>query len=117
MSCARCGAASGPAPEIEPTAIALVRGPASWCGECEALFDRWVRRHASDVAWQALCGTVVVAAIGIGLPILGVGKLVAATGVFGGFATVFALARLTRRRRRRQFMLAALPRAYLPEPK
>ena len=47
----------------------------------------------------------------------GVGWLVAAGGAFAGFATVFTLSRLTRRRRRRQFLVAPLPRAYLPEPK
>lgn len=67
--------------------------------------------------WQALAGTVVVSTIGLGLPLLGVGWLVAATGAFAGFGTIFGLARLNRRRRRRQFLQAPLPRAYLPLPK
>jgi hypothetical protein len=117
MGCPRCGAASGPAPEAEPVVIALVRGRAAWCSECESNYDAWVRGHAGDIVWQALCGTVVVAAVGVGLPLLGVGWLVAAGGACAGFATVFALSRLTRRRRRRQFLVASLPRAYLPEPK
>lgn len=92
--------------------------PASkWCKECELLFDGWVRRHATDIVWQALAGTVIVSAVGIGLPLLGVGSLVAAAGAFAGFGTLFGLARLTRRRRRRQFLQAPLPRAYLPAPK
>ncbi|NVB77182.1 MAG: hypothetical protein HOV81_02200 [Kofleriaceae bacterium] len=117
MGCPRCGAESGPAPETEPTAIRLVRGRAAWCSECESNYDVWVRKHAGDIVWPALCGMVVVAVVGVGLPILGVGSLVAALGAFAGFATVFALSRLTRRRRRRQFLLAPLPRAYLPAPK
>ena len=88
-----------------------------WCKDCERLYDRWVRRHASDIAWQALMGTVVVTFFGLGLPLLGAGRLIAAAGAFAGFGTVFGLARLTRRRRRRQFLQAPLPRAYLPEPK
>ncbi len=87
----------------------------SWCKDCERLYDRWVRRHASDIAWQVLMGTVVVTFFGLGLPLLGAGSLVAAAGAFAGFGTVFGLARLTRRRRRRQFLQAPLPRAYLPE--
>ncbi len=117
MSCPRCGAAAGPALENEPAAIALVRGRAAWCSECESNYDAWVRNHAADIVWPALGGMVVVATVGVGLPILGVGKLVAAVGAFGGFATVLALSRLTRRRRRRQFLVAPLPRAYLPPAK
>jgi hypothetical protein len=51
------------------------------------------------------------------LPLLGVGKLIGAVGAFAGFGTMYGLARVTRRRRRRQFLEAALPRAYLPLPK
>jgi hypothetical protein len=103
-TCARCAAATD--------------APASkWCKDCELLFDGWVRRHATDIVWQALVGTVIVSAVGVGLPLLGVGSLVAAAGAFAGFGTLFGLARLTRRRRRRQFLQAPLPRAYLPAPK
>jgi len=103
MACARCGG--------ETTA------PSNrWCADCERLYDRWARTHASDIAWQALTGGVVVLFFGIGLPILGVGKLIAAVGAFLGFGTIGALSRLTRRRRRRQFLQAPLPRAYLPAP-
>lgn len=83
--------------------------------ECEKLYDAWVRRHASDIVWQALSGTAVISAIGLGLPILGVGWVVAALGAFGAFGTIFGLSRLTRRVRRRQFLTTSLPRAYLPE--
>jgi len=88
-----------------------------WCKDCEVQYDRWVRRHASDIVWQALSGTVIVSAIALGLPLLGFGVLVGGAGAFAGFGTIFGLARLTRRRRRRQFLEASLPRAYLPAPK
>ncbi len=88
-----------------------------WCKECEKLYDGWSRRHAGDIVWQALIGTVIVSGVGLGLPLLGVGKLVAALGAFAGFGTIFGLSRLTRRRRRQQFLQAPLPRAYLPLPK
>jgi hypothetical protein len=89
----------------------------TWCKDCEHLYDGWVRRHASDIVWQALVGTLIVSAVGVGLPILGVGTLVGAVGAFGAFGTIYGLSRLTRRRRRRQFLQAPLPRAYLPAPK
>jgi hypothetical protein len=89
----------------------------TWCRDCELLYDAWVRRHATDIIWQAMLGTLVIAAIGIGLPLLGVGSLIAAVGAFAGFGTLFGLARMTRRRRRQQFLQAPLPRAYLPPPK
>lgn len=88
-----------------------------WCKECERLYDGWVRRHATDIVWQALVGTVIISAVGLGLPLLGVGTLVAAGGAFAGFGAILGLSRLTRRRRRRQFLQAPLPRAYLPAPK
>jgi hypothetical protein len=90
---------------------------ATWCKECEQLFDRWVRRYANDIVWQALVGTAIISAVAVGLPILGVGTLVAAAGAFAGFGALFGLARVTRRRRRQQFLQAPLPRAYLPAPK
>jgi len=90
---------------------------ARWCKTCEGQFDGWVRRYSSDIVWQALCGTLVLSAVAVGLPLLGVGKLVGALGAFAGFGTAYGLAQLTRRRRRQQFLQAALPRAYLPLPK
>ena len=47
------------------------------------------------------------------LPLLGLGPLIAAVGVFGGFGTLYGLHRVNNRRRRRQFLQAPLPRAYL----
>jgi hypothetical protein len=88
----------------------------TWCADCERFYDRWVRTHASDIVWQALLGGVVIMLFGIGLPLLGIGKLIAAVGAFLGFGTTVGLSRLTRRRRRRQFLEAPLPRAYLPAP-
>jgi len=98
-------------------AAALDAAPTKWCKDCEQLYDRWVRRHATDIVWQALSGTVIVSAIGLGLPLLGLGPLSAALGAFAGFGTLLGLSRLTRRLRRRQFLHASLPRAYLPAPK
>ena len=89
----------------------------TWCKDCELLYDTWVRRYANDIVWQALIGMTIVSVVGVGLPILGVGKLVAAAGAFAGFGAIFGLSRITRRRRRRQFLQAPLPRAYLPAPK
>lgn len=103
MACERCGG--------ETTAPTK-----AWCADCERLYDRWVRMHAGDIAWQALMGGAVVMFFGLGLPLLGVGKLIAAVGAFLGFGTIAGLSRLTRRRRRRQFLEAPLPRAYLPAP-
>ena len=88
-----------------------------WCKDCEQLYDGWVRKHASDIVWQALAGGVVVASIGMGLPLLGIGWLIAATGAFAGFGTLYGLSRLNRRRRRREFLQTTLPRAYLSAPK
>lgn len=99
-----------------PRCHGAVDTASTWCTDCERLYDRWSRRHATDIVWQALVGSVIVGAIGLGLPYLGVGTLVAAVGAFAGFGAMYGLARVTRRRRRRQFLAAALPRAYLPRP-
>ena len=89
----------------------------TWCHPCEQLYDGWSRRYATDIVWQALVGMVIVSAVGVGLPILGVGTLVAAAGAVAGFGAIVGLSRITRRRRRHQFLQAPLPRAYLPAPK
>ena len=102
-TCQRCGAE--------------VTGKTAWCKQCDVLYDGWIRKYATDIVWQALAAGVVVAAAGLGLPLLGVGWLVGATGAFAGFGTLYGLSRLTRRRRRRQFLQTSLPRAYLPAPK
>jgi hypothetical protein len=89
-----------------------------WCGPCERAFDTWVRRHATDIVWSALCGGVVMSAVGIGLPLLGVGWIVAAGAAFAGWGTILGVWRFNAKRRRQQFLqLGDLPRAYLPAPK
>src|SRR5690348_14847709 len=110
-SCPRCNAESDDA--SRPAHGGSIAGsrpmtwgmPApDWCKDCELLYDGWVRRHSTDIVWQALAGMVIVTGVGIGLPLLGVGTLVAAAGAFAGFGTLYGLARLTRRRRRQQFL-------------
>jgi hypothetical protein len=102
MACPRCGA---PAPDTGRR----------WCAACELAYDAWSRRYASDVVWEALAGTVVVAFAGMGLPLLGVSWLAAASGVFAGFGAFIGLHRLNTRRRRRQYLRGGeMPRAYLP---
>lgn len=114
MACARCGNPD----ETEPSApevplLSLARGR-TWCPTCERAYDAWSRRHASDIVWEALAGTVIVLFAGMGLPLLGVSWLVAATGVFAGFGTMIGLHRVNARRRRRQYLRGEVPRAYLP---
>jgi len=89
-------------------------GPKGWCRDCEREYDTWVRRHASDIVGPVLAGMVILSAVALGLPLLGAGYVVATTGVFAGFGTLLGLQRLNARRRRKQFQLASLPRAYLP---
>ena len=84
-----------------------------WCVDCERAYDTWVRRHASDIVWQALAGTVVIAFGGLVLPLLGLGPLIAALGVFAGFGTLYGSHRAMQHHRRRQFLQGPLPRAYL----
>jgi hypothetical protein len=88
-----------------------------WCVECERSYDTWSRRHASDIIWSLLAGGLIVSTTAVVLPMLGLDWIIAATGVFSGFGTLYGLHRLNRRRRRRQFLRgAAMPRAYLPAP-
>jgi hypothetical protein len=88
-----------------------------WCGACEKAYDTWVRRHAADIVWSVMGGGVVLGAVGIGLPLLGLSSVVAFAAAFTGFATIFGLQQLMGRRRRRQFLAGgAMPRAYLPAP-
>jgi len=102
MPCARCNA------DVE------VASPRKWCPACETAYDTWVRRHASDIIAPMIAAMVVIAGVGLGLPLLGADSVAGAGAVFAGFGTLVGLFRLTRRRRRRQFRLASLPRAYLP---
>lgn len=87
----------------------------AWCAECEHAYDGWVRQHATDVVWAALGGTLIVSAVALGLPLLGLGWVIATGGVFAGAGTMGALHRVNRRRRRRQFLASGLPRAYLAD--
>ena len=84
-----------------------------WCADCEGAFDAWVRRHATDIVWQAFAATLVIAFGGLVLPLLGLGPLISAIGVVGGFGTLYGLNRATQRHRRQQFLQGPLPRAYL----
>jgi hypothetical protein len=87
-----------------------------WCAECERAYDLWSRRYATDIILPCVVGGVIVSSIALVLPLLGVGSLIAATGVFAGFGALVGMFRLTKRKRRRQFLAgAAVPRAYLPE--
>lgn len=88
-----------------------------WCVACEQAYDTWSRQHAGDIIWSLLAGGLIVSSTAILLPMLGLDWVLAATGVFSGFGTLFALHRMNRRRRRRQFLKgAAMPRAYLTSP-
>ena len=101
MPCERCG---NPGP------------PGRWCAECETLFDRWVRRYATDILWATLSGGFVLAA-GMLLPLFGVGVGwgMAAAAAIAGWTTLLSSYRLFQRKRRRQFLAGTpLPRAYLP---
>ena len=105
MPCARCGAA-----------VETPRG--KWCPECERAYDTWVRRHATDIVWAVMGGGVVLAFVGLALPLLGLEWIVAAGAAFAGWGTLLGLYKGAQRRRRRQFLAGtALPRAYLPAPK
>jgi hypothetical protein len=105
-ACPRCGSTESP----------VKRG--AWCTECELAYDTWSRRNAADIVWVVLTGGVVLAAIGVLLPLLGFEWIVAAGAAFGSWGTILALYRWNARRRRRQFLAGeALPRAYLPEPR
>jgi hypothetical protein len=103
MACERCGGDAK---------------PGRWCADCETAYDTWVRRHAADIVWAVMGGGVMLAAVGMILPLLGADWIVAASAAFAGWGTIFGLHRLNARRRRRQFLAGvALPRAYLPAPK
>ena len=101
MVCPRCG--SEMAKTAEP-----------WCVECEKQYDTWVRKHAADILWQTGIGAVVAMLIGLGLPLLGLEPVIGTAGVLLGFSTFLGLRRWGQKKRRRQFLVGALPRAYLP---
>lgn len=89
-------------------------GAKGWCQACERAYDTWSRAYAGDIVWPVLAAMVIVSGFGFGLPLLGASYLVATIGVFAGFGTLVGLHRLNARRRRKQFRLTSLPRAYLP---
>jgi hypothetical protein len=101
MACARCKADAA-------------TGREGWCSDCERAYDTWLRPYATDIVVPVLAGMVVITTIALVLPFLGAGSLIAYGGVFAGFATLFGMFRLRRRRRRQQFLTTSLPRAYLP---
>jgi hypothetical protein len=104
MACARCGSKQAPAKH------------AVWCAKCELDYDTWSRRNAADIVWVTLTGGVVLATIGMVLPLLGFEWVVAASAAFMGWGTILGVSRWNGKRRRRQFLRGiALPRAYLPE--
>jgi len=92
----------------------MTRTVAPWCSACERQYDTWVRRHATDILWQSGLGAGVAMVIALGLPLLGFEPVLATIGVLVGASTFFALRRWGNRRRRQQFIVGALPRAYLP---
>jgi hypothetical protein len=105
MACPRCG-------------VGGKLAVSGWCDECERAYDTWVRRHATDIIWAVFGGGLVIALLGLGLPLMGLGSLVGATAAFAGSGTIWGLYRALQRRRRRQFLRGiALPRAYLPAPR
>lgn len=102
MSCARCGSE-----QVTPT---------GWCTDCENQHDTWTRQHATDILWQAGSGAGVAMIVGLGAPLVGLSPLLGIAGVLVGAATFVSLRVWGTRRRRRQFLATALPRAYLPAP-
>jgi hypothetical protein len=85
-----------------------------WCRDCERAFGIWGRRYATDMVSTVLVGMAIVLAGGMGLPLLGVPWLISGTSIFVSFAAMLGLYQFHDRRRRRQFLEARLPRAYLP---
>jgi hypothetical protein len=100
-----------------PRCRAEVATPRGWCAPCELVFDAWNRRNASDIITSVLGGTVVLLGVGIGLPLLGLGWVVATAAAFAGFGMIYGTHRMLGRRRRRQFLAGAIPRAHLVAPR
>lgn len=87
-----------------------------WCADCERAYDTWSRQHAADIITPVVTGGALVSLIAMGLPLLGAGVLVAASGIFVGFGAILGMYRLKKRQRRHQFLRGdAMPRAYLPD--
>lgn len=85
-----------------------------WCRDCELQYDAWIRGYAGDIVVPVLAGTGILTTLVILLPALGLGPLIATVGVLAGFGTLGGMFQLRRKQRRRQFLTASLPRAYLP---
>jgi Flp pilus assembly protein TadB len=117
MACQRCGGDNDRTDETwQRLALAeSTRIDAPWCRECENQYDRWVRDHAADIVWQTGIGAAVAIVIGMVLPLLGLPPIIGIAGVLLGFSTFMGLRSWGKRRRRRQFLAGALPRAYLPK--
>ena len=104
MSCVRCQA-------DEPLS------KAGWCSACEKAYDTWVRQHATDIIWSVLGGGIVLGAVGIGLPLLGLSSIVAFAAAFTGFATISGCNGSRRAGgASSSSAVRAMPRAYLPSP-
>src|SRR5258706_5824177 len=100
MACPRCGG------DEEPQ-------KSRWCLTCERAYDTWVRRHATDIIWAVMGGGTVIAILGLGLPLLGLGSLVCATAGLSDAVTILGIYLASQKRRRRQVLRGvALPRAY-----
>ncbi|HEX4423724.1 MAG TPA: hypothetical protein VH165_37695 [Kofleriaceae bacterium] len=84
-----------------------------WCRNCERAFGIWGRRYATDIVSTVLAGMTIMLLGGMGLPLLGFSWVFSATSVFLSFGTMLGLYQFHDRRRRRQFLHARLPRAYL----
>lgn len=85
-----------------------------WCRNCEREFGIWGRKYAGDIVSTVLVGMGIVLVGGMVLPLLGLSWLFSATSIFVSFGAMLGLYQFHDRRRRRQFLDARLPRAYLP---
>jgi hypothetical protein len=85
-----------------------------WCRDCERAFGIWGRRYAGDMVSTVLAGMAIVLVGGMGLPLLGFNWLLSLSSIVVSFGTMLGLYQFHDRRRRRQFLDARLPRAYLP---
>ena len=85
-----------------------------WCRDCERAFGIWGRRHAADMVSTVMAGMAIVLTGGMGLPLLGFNWLISLSSIVVSFGAMLGLYQFHDRRRRRQFLEARLPRAYLP---
>lgn len=86
-----------------------------WCRTCEAQYETWARRYATDLLWQAVIGAIVAMGLVVGLQELALDAVIAnLVGGLVGFQAFQKVRSWGEERRRRQFLEGALPRAYLP---